>query len=215
VSGFANVRDWIVDPEVLARLQREITDFLAAFHAAHPLREGETLAMTRTRVSDLLSEADAPESPELVDALLDAMVVSGILARSASAIRLATHDASHAGNSQDVRRVVAALEAGEPSPPSIAELVAAGTSRDVIEAAVRSGALVRVSAELVLRPAFVDAALAALRNLEAAGRPLTVSAFRERLGTTRKYAVPLLEHFDQQGITRRAGDVRVVRTPSE
>jgi selenocysteine-specific elongation factor len=215
VDGSANVRDWIVDPALLARLEGEITDSLAAFHAAHPLREGETLAMTRTQVGDLLAAAGAPESPELVDALLEAMVARGTLARSASAIRLATHDTSLAGNSGDVRRVVAALEAGEPSPPSIAELVAAGTSRDVIEAAVRSGVLVRVSTELVLRPAFVDAALAALRDLQAAGRPLTVSAFRERLGTTRKYAVPLLEHFDQQGITRRQGDVRVVRSPSE
>lgn len=215
VNASANVRDWIVDPALLVRLEVEITNFLAAFHAAHPLREGETLAMTRTRVGDLLSEAGAPESPELVDALLEEMVTSGTLARSASAIRLATHDTSLAGDSGDVQRVVATLEAGEPSPPSIAELVAAGTSRDVIEAAVRSGALVRVSAELVLRPAFVDAALAALRDLQAAGRPLTVSAFRERLGTTRKYAVPLLEHFDQQGITRRQGDVRVVRSPSE
>jgi selenocysteine-specific elongation factor len=150
-----------------------------------------------------------------VDALLDAMVESGTLARSASAIRLATHDASSAGDSRDVRRVVAALEAGEPSPPSIAELVAAGTSRDVIEAGVRSGALLRISPELVLRPAFVDAALAALRDLEADGRPLTVSAFRERLGTTRKYAVPLLEHFDQRGITQRRGDVRIVRSPGQ
>jgi selenocysteine-specific elongation factor len=214
LNGSANVRDWIVDPALLARLEVEIKDFLAAFHAAHPLREGETLAITRTRVGDHLSEAGAPESPELVDALLEAMVTNGTLARSASAIRLATHDASLAGDSGDVLRVVAAIEAGEPSPPSIAELVAAGTSRDVIEAAVRNGALVRVSAELALRPAFVDAALAALRDLQAAGRPLTVSAFRERLGTTRKYAVPLLEHFDQQGITRRQGDVRVVRSPS-
>ena len=112
------------------------------------------------------------------------------------------------------RSVVAALEAGEPAPPSVDELLATGISRDVIEAAVRDGALTRISAELVVRPTFVDAALAALRDLQAAGRPLTVSAFRERLGTTRKYAVPLLEYFDQQGVTRRQGDVRVVRSSS-
>ena len=79
---------------------------------------------------------------------------------------------------------------------------------------MRSGALIRVSAELVVRPTFVDAALAALRDLQGAERPLTVSAFRERLGTTRKYAVPLLEYFDQQGVTRRQGDVRVLRRPT-
>ena len=149
-----------------------------------------------------------------MDAVLGAMVACGTLARSASAIRLATHDPSLAVDSQDLRLVVAALEDGEPAPPSVDELLATGISRDVIEAGVRGGALIRISADLVVRPTFVDAALAALRDLQAAGRPLTVSAFRERLGTTRKYAVPLLEYFDQQGVTRRQGDVRVVRGPS-
>lgn len=37
----------------------------------------------------------------------------------------------------------------------------------------------------------------------------TVAALRERLGTTRKYIMPLLEILDGQGATRRQGDVRV------
>ena len=42
---------------------------------------------------------------------------------------------------------------------------------------------------------------------------ITVSAFRERLGTSRKYALPLLEWFDQRGVTIRRGDLRVLRRP--
>jgi selenocysteine-specific elongation factor len=40
---------------------------------------------------------------------------------------------------------------------------------------------------------------------------MTVSDVRAALGTSRKYAVPLLEYLDAQGVTRRAGDVRVAR----
>jgi hypothetical protein len=40
---------------------------------------------------------------------------------------------------------------------------------------------------------------------------ITVSAFREALGTTRKYAMPILAWFDLRGITRRDGDRRVAR----
>ena len=40
-------------------------------------------------------------------------------------------------------------------------------------------------------------------------REVTVSQFRELLGITRKHAIPLLEYFDQHGITRRDGDVRL------
>src|SRR5205814_6769241 len=38
---------------------------------------------------------------------------------------------------------------------------------------------------------------------------ITVAEVREALGTTRKWAVPLLTILDGRGITRRRGDVRV------
>ena len=40
---------------------------------------------------------------------------------------------------------------------------------------------------------------------------VTVSALRERLGTSRKYAVPLAEWMDANGISRRVGDLRFPR----
>ena len=40
------------------------------------------------------------------------------------------------------------------------------------------------------------------------GKGHTLSEIREWLGTTRKYAVPLCEWLDKQGITRREGDLR-------
>ena len=53
--------------------------------------------------------------------------------------------------------------------------------------------------------------------LEAALRrdgQITMAAFRDLAGTSRKYAVPLLEWFDAAGVTLRTGDVRVLRRPS-
>jgi selenocysteine-specific elongation factor len=40
---------------------------------------------------------------------------------------------------------------------------------------------------------------------------VTVSEMRRALGTTRKYAVPLAEHLDRTGVTRREGDRRYPR----
>jgi selenocysteine-specific elongation factor len=51
-------------------------------------------------------------------------------------------------------------------------------------------------------------------RLEAALRKdkqIAVSAFRELVGTSRKFAVPLLEWFDAAGVTMRSGDVRLLR----
>ncbi|MDH5313212.1 MAG: SelB C-terminal domain-containing protein, partial [Actinomycetota bacterium] len=81
-------------------------------------------------------------------------------------------------------------------------------NRDVIDAAAWAGLVIKVSKELVFTPGFVARAEALVR-----ARPegLTVSAFRESLGTSRKFALPLLEHFDRTGISRRDGDLRFPR----
>ena len=36
----------------------------------------------------------------------------------------------------------------------------------------------------------------------------TVAQIRDAVGTSRKYAVPMLEKLDETGVTRRKGDVR-------
>lgn len=75
---------------------------------------------------------------------------------------------------------------------------------------VASGAVVQVAADF-----YRGAQLEAIRSrLEAELRPrtgLTVAQFRTAIGTTRKYAVPLLEWFDAAGLTERRGDERFLR----
>ena len=68
---------------------------------------------------------------------------------------------------------------------------------------MRSGALVRISPELVLTRELVERAETIVREAGADG--ITVSALRERLGTSRKYAVPLAEHLDRTGVTQAFG----------
>jgi len=41
--------------------------------------------------------------------------------------------------------------------------------------------------------------------------PVSIAEVRELLQTSRKYAVPILEHLDDLGVTRRSGDRRILR----
>ena len=71
--------------------------------------------------------------------------------------------------------------------------------------------LVRVSPELI----FHRAALAHLKERlstyrKGRGERISVPAFKELTGITRKYAIPLLEYLDRERVTRRAGDERVI-----
>ena len=42
-------------------------------------------------------------------------------------------------------------------------------------------------------------------------RTMDSGAFKDIIGSTRKYSIPLLEYWDSQGLTRREGNNRVLR----
>lgn len=74
---------------------------------------------------------------------------------------------------------------------------------------VWKGQLVRLDGQLVFHQEFFQKAKEELIGHFRAHKTLTASEFREKLGTTRKFAVPLLETFDRLKWTRRTGDERV------
>jgi selenocysteine-specific elongation factor len=158
-------------------------------------------------VLDALRRAGATADGGLADALLEDLVRRGALARSGSTLRLPAHRA--VVGSEELERLVREVTEGEPTPPTISELRRRGYENEAVEAAVRSGDLVRIAPDLVLSRGFVDRAIVAVRETGADG--ITVSAVRVRLGTSRKYAVPLMEHLDRVGETRRSGDLRFAR----
>jgi selenocysteine-specific elongation factor len=71
------------------------------------------------------------------------------------------------------------------------------------------GEVVRLESNLVFHPDVLEDVQARVKDYLDKEDSLAVSAFRDLVGTTRKYAVPLLNHLDHLGVTERQGDVRV------
>ena len=97
-----------------------------------------------------------------------------------------------------------------PEPKSFANRAGGNASAlgDIFEVACAEGFLVRITSEIYLH-AEVEAELRSLLASAFAEKPgLTMSEIRERLGTTRKYAIPICEYLDRSGFTRRDGDLR-------
>jgi selenocysteine-specific elongation factor len=205
--GAVRVEGWVMSAGLIEKVGGELTRHLAAYHRAHPLRPG--LEVGEARV--MLAEQSARFSdPGLADALIAHLARAGTLVREGTTLRLASHRASTAGR-EDADRLVALMEKAEPTPPSVKELIAQGFGAELIKAVCTDGRLVRISADVVLSPGFVARAEEIVRQRGRAPG-ITVSEFREALGTSRKYALPILEYFDARGLTRRQGDYRVLRT---
>lgn len=170
---------WVCDPEVRRQASERLRDEVAS---AGPLG------------------LDLAALGELERALLDGL--DGIQVRQGRA------RTAEAGASDPLAEhpYLAALETAPFSPPSPAE---AGVDRGELRELVRQGRVVE-SGGVYFSAAALRQAARVLRQL-LAGEPEGVSAsrLREALGTSRKFVLPLLAHFDRSGVTRRRGDLRV------
>lgn len=203
------VRGWAVDPAIRRAVGEEVTAYLDGFHEAEPLATGAPIDDLRRVCRSALRAAGAPVDPDLVDAVLDALAGTGAIERDTTTLRRAGHHVTLSADDHHVRRLLDAVGGdAASSPPSIRELGGLGIGREVVDAAASAGLVVRVSKDLVFSPELVSRAGSIVR---ASHDGITVSAFREALGTSRKYALPLLEHFDRTGVTVRRGDLRFPR----
>lgn len=85
-------------------------------------------------------------------------------------------------------------------------------ARKVFQLLLDSGEIVKISSDFYFSSKVINALVEKLKNHAAktSDRLIDVPSFKDLAGISRKYAIPLLEYFDQQKITRRAGDKRLV-----
>ena len=211
LEGLEGVRvgsDRWLHPEPLAELQDLLLEAVRAHHGERPDDAWVGMAALTRRVP-----RGVPD--EVVRAALEAAAAAGRLEAGPSGARLPGHEARVA-DPELADALVTRLEADGLAPPTLDALarelaVEARALQSAAQHLVREGKLVRVATGLF----FASAPVAALRErvvayLEAHGR-IEPAAYKQLTGQTRKYTVPLMEYFDAEKLTRREGNVRVLR----
>lgn len=111
------------------------------------------------------------------------------------------------------------LRAGGFTPPDFDVALAQAGSGPVLESfLLESGRGVKLAPNLVFLEETLQKARELLEKAIKEQGPLGASEARELLGTTRKFLIPMLEHFDRTHFTQRDGDKRILygqkaRTP--
>ena len=200
------VADLLVAPPVLQELCDEVLAALKAHHTSQPLSEGLPREEARERIF-------GRTSPHIFEHVLSTLADDGkIVARDRLA--LAGHQVSLSPEESQARDAIERLfkEAGLAPPDPTAVQAAAHVPAAVVDR--MAALLVRQKRLVKLDTLFFHAdALAGLKDdvraMKGQAR-VDVSAFKERYGITRKYAIPLLEYLDRERVTRRVGDSRIV-----
>ncbi len=195
----------VVHKDTVADLAGKIAEHLEGFHSANPLRLG-------VAPTDLPTELNVPES--IIALAIEKLACDGAIERHGdlialvgSAVKAPAADIELAG------RVETVLGDAGLSPPSVTVLAETlGESAERIDAMIGlladQSSVVRLDAKLVMHAAAVERAKETALDLFRSGASFTTMAFRDALGVSRKYAVPLLDYFDTIRFTARSGSLR-------
>jgi selenocysteine-specific elongation factor len=152
--------------------------------------------------------------PALVNFLLQDLAREKIIALEGDAIDIPGRSKKLGGAEGELARMIEMrfVDAGL-QPPPVSELINTIHQKPkVIEGVVgflvKQGTLVRLADGVYVHQRSLDAARQ--RMTARRGETIDVGQFKEFFGLSRKIAIPLLEYFDRQGVTKRVGDARQV-----
>jgi selenocysteine-specific elongation factor len=86
-------------------------------------------------------------------------------------------------------------------------------ARKILQLLIDDRKIIRVQGEMFMHAQTLEALKTRLRDYASQHEPerlIDVAAFKDLAGVSRKYAIPLLEYFDREHVTRRAGDKRII-----
>ncbi len=193
--------DLVLTREGLEGLMARCLELVSAHHSQLPLRAG----IPREELKSRLKVPD-----EVFEAVVGRLVAGGRLRDRGTTLARADFEVRLTAEQQArIDRFVAELAANPFSPQPTEPL-----DPELLGLLVDQGKVVKLAENVVLTAeAYEQMTGAVVDYLIKHGR-VTVAQVRDMFGTSRKYALALLEHLDDRRITRRVGDERVlVRRP--
>lgn len=180
------------------RLRDEATQAVAGYHRRFPLRPG----MPK---EELKSKLRVPSGS--FTAALQRLSQDGAVVEDGKAVRLPSHRMELSREQQAVVDAFFKLLSQNPySPPSDLTM-----DPELLDLLIEQRKVVKVAGNVLFAASAYDEMVGrVMAHVKSYGK-ITVAEVRDLFQTSRKYALALMEHLDEQKITRRVGDERVLR----
>jgi selenocysteine-specific elongation factor len=195
------------------RMKERMLATLKDFHASHPLAPGMDMEEMRGKLAYDLA-------PKLFRVVVDSLIQEKLIAKGDNLVRLTSHQVKLGGQEKALMDKIQKILGEEPlAPPDLKEIEKqAGVPRnrlnEVIRLLERDGSVVRVTSDMYFLSSAIDQLRTMLKKFLAEKGEMPAAAFRDLIGSSRKYTIPLLEYFDRDGLTIRIGDVRRLKSQS-
>jgi len=197
---------WYGTREVDA-LAETVDDLTSEFLARNPLKWGIDKEELRQRCS-------FPQGPQAFNAMLEEIGRRRPVFVRGNRVRSGGEElALDRGVETELAALAEAVRGKGVAFPSVSEVERAWSGRERFQDALQvlkdRGELVAVGTDGVIHREALERCVEALRGLFASRDRVSVGDVKEALGLSRKHTIPILEHFDAAGVTRRAGNDRL------
>jgi selenocysteine-specific elongation factor len=197
---------WLT-PDVVRQVRDRAQAVLRSYFKQHRLAE----SMPKPEAIDRLLPKRAADMAPIY---LEWLQAEKILVVQGGQIHLPGRAAELTGEESSLaRQIVQRFDDGglqPPAPNTVRETLSAKPQifEGVIQYLLQKGDLVRLPGGLVISATAMAGVVDELRKGEQ--EKISVGDFKTRFGLTRKWAIPILEHLDSTGVTKRMGDQRLV-----
>lgn len=201
-TAWSNAKMLMASQAGWATLLDQIKKALADYHQRYPLRLGIPRGELKSRLkleTRLLNEAIERGEHE------QQLVAAG------AHVRLPSHRVKFNPAQQAAVDKLLAEFRRTPYQTPLPKEVVARVGDEVTSALIEGGQLVRLSSEVILLAQTYEDFVTWLRGYLQANKAVNVAQVRDIFKTSRKYALALLEYTDEQRLTKRVGDERVLR----
>ena len=146
------------------------------------------------------------------------MVTEKTIVKEGNLLRLAAHRVQVGGQEKLLMDKIKKILGEQPmAPPDLKQIEKdLGVGRiklnDVLRLLEREGSVARVATDLYFLTTCVDKVRGVLYKFLTDKGEISAAAFRDLLGSSRKYTIALLEYFDREGFTLRIGDIRRLKS---
>jgi selenocysteine-specific elongation factor len=192
--------------ELIRMIQSHLTDF----HTKYPLKSGMSKEELRSKLPEELPI-------HVFNKILEEQSAAGILTIDKKIVRRSAHRLQLSPEQEQIRRKLEDIYlSGGFQPPNYEEAIEKiGGNKDLVgevfQFLLESGIIVRVREPIFYHQAKLEEIKSKVTQYLKEKGTLDVGILKDLLGTSRKYAIPLLEYFDSIGLTIRKGDTRVLR----
>ncbi len=191
----------------LTQTASQIVEYLRRFHESDSLASG----VARQNLENYFAFL---ESRELFNLALKQLIADKTIRSSGQLVTLEGYGPQLTSNERKLlAHIVDQFSQAGLEPPTVDQLQKnASKARDsvpqLVQLAVDQGQLIKLDDKIFLHVETLDRIKSQLHEMLAGGTGITMSEMRQQLNTSRKYAIPLCEHLDAIGFTRRDGDLR-------